>query len=87
LQANAAVDAGAEIDPVPVGSLVVFAGAGVDAGDGAGIYAVGNAFADVSHDGMWHSVLLSDRWQAVGFEVSSGSISANCQDYDLALAG
>jgi hypothetical protein len=54
LQANAAVNAGGKVNPVPVCTLLVFAGAFVDAGDWAGIYAVGNPFTDVRYDGVWH---------------------------------
>jgi hypothetical protein len=54
LETNAAVDAGGEVDPVPVGAFGIFAGALVDAGDWAGIYAVGNAFAGVGENRVCH---------------------------------
>jgi hypothetical protein len=58
LQADATVDAGGKVDPIPVGSFGVFTGTGMDAGNGASVYAVGNAFANVGHNRMWHGVLL-----------------------------
>jgi len=60
LQADTAVNAGREIDPVPVCALLVFAGAFMDAGDWAGIDAVGNPFTDVRYDGVRHSFLRSN---------------------------
>ena len=54
LKANAAVNAGGKIDPVPAGSLSVFSRSFVDAGNGTGINTVGDAFANVSHNGMRH---------------------------------
>jgi hypothetical protein len=57
LQANAAVDAGAEIDPVPVSTLGVFARTLVNAGHWASVYAVGYALAGVGNNRMRHSVL------------------------------
>ena len=54
LQANAAVDAGGKINPVPVGSFLVFAGAFMDAGDRASANAIGNPFTDVSNNSVWH---------------------------------
>ena len=54
LEANAAVNAGVEIDPVEVGSLFVFPLALVNASHRAGIHAVGDALAHVSDDGMSH---------------------------------
>lgn len=52
--ADATVDAGVKVDPVPVGSLLIFSGAFVDAGDRAVVGTGGNAFANVGHDRMRH---------------------------------
>jgi hypothetical protein len=57
LQADAAVNAGGEVDPVPVGAFDVFAGAGVDAGNGASVYTVGYALAGLGDDRMGHGSL------------------------------
>jgi hypothetical protein len=56
LQANATVNAGGKIDPVPVSALGVFARAFVNTGDGAGINTVCDAFANVSHNGVGHNI-------------------------------
>lgn len=52
--ADAAIDAGVEVNPVPVGSLLILSGTLVDAGDGAVVNAGGNAFTNVGHDRMRH---------------------------------
>jgi hypothetical protein len=65
LQTNAAINAGCKVNPVPIGAFGIFARAGMDAGNGAGIYAVGNAFADVCNDRMRHSILS----KSCGFSV------------------
>jgi hypothetical protein len=54
LKADSAVDAGVEIDPVEIGTLLVFAVALIDASHGAGVDAIGNAFAHISNDGVSH---------------------------------
>jgi hypothetical protein len=54
LQANAAINASRKINPTPVGAFGIFARARMDAGDWAGIYAIGNAFACVGNNGVWH---------------------------------
>ena len=59
LEADAAIDAGVEIDPIKVGSLFVLALALVDAGHWTGINAIGNAFAHISDDGVSHGWLGS----------------------------
>lgn len=53
-QADAAVNAGIKVDPVPVRSFLIFARTVVDAGDRAVISAGGNAFTNVGHDRMRH---------------------------------
>ena len=54
LHADATVDADIKVDPVVISSLFVFPGTLVDACDRACINAVGDAFADVRDDGVWH---------------------------------
>jgi hypothetical protein len=54
LQADAAVDAGVEVNPVEARPLAVGPLPGVDAGHRAGIDAIGDAFADVGDDRMGH---------------------------------
>jgi hypothetical protein len=54
LEADAAVDAGGKVDPIPVGAFGVFARTLVDAGDGASIDAIGDAFANVGDNCMGH---------------------------------
>jgi hypothetical protein len=62
LKTDAAVNAGGKVDPVPVGTLGVFAGAFVDAGNGASLNAVGNPFTDVRNNGVGHSLSsIADR--------------------------
>ena len=61
LQADAAIDAGVEVDPIKVCALAVGALAGVDASHGAGINAIGYALADVGDDRVSHlGILRSD---------------------------
>ena len=66
LKADATVDAGCEVDPIPVGSFGVFSRTGVNAGNGAGINTVGNAFACVGNNCMGHRVLSKGigKWEA-----------------------
>jgi hypothetical protein len=59
LQANPAVNASGEINPVPICSFGVFARAIVNAGNRASINAIGNTFAGIRDNRMGHSVLLS----------------------------
>ena len=54
LQADAAIDAGVEVDPIKVCALAVGTLAGVDSSHGAGINAIGYALADVGDDRMSH---------------------------------
>ena len=57
LKTDSAVDAGIKVDPVVVGSLAVLATSLIDAGDRAGIDAVGDAFAHIAHDRVGHDVI------------------------------
>ena len=54
LHANSTVDAGVEIDPIKVCSLLVFAIALIDAGHWASVDAIGDAFAHISNDAVSH---------------------------------
>jgi hypothetical protein len=54
LEANTTVNASRKIDPIPSGSLRIFAGTFFDTSDGTGIDAVGDAFADIGDDGVGH---------------------------------
>ena len=65
LQTNAAINASREVDPIPVGTFSVLLRPRVDAGNWAGINAIGNAFAGIGHNGVWHgfSVLRSSNVQ------------------------
>ena len=73
MQTNAAVDAGGKIDPVPVGTLGVLAGAGVNAGNGTSIHAVGYAFASVGDDRMGHGSFSRVSFFATG-EAGTGKV-------------
>ena len=59
MQTDSAINAGREIDPVPVCSFGVFAWAFVNTGNRAGIDAICDAFTGIRYDRMRHSVLLS----------------------------
>ena len=59
LQTDPTIDAGVEIDPVELSSFLVATLAGLDAGDGTGIEAIGDAFADIGHDRMGHERIES----------------------------
>lgn len=60
LQANATVYAGGKVNPVPVITLNVFTRARVNASYRASIYAISNAFANISNNRMWHGFVFSD---------------------------
>lgn len=60
LQADAAVNAGVEVNPIPVCALLILARPFVDAGDWASIDAIGNAFADISDNSVGHALSLLD---------------------------
>ena len=55
LEADAAIDAGVEIDPVERRALAVGPLAGVDAGHRTGVDAIGHAFAHVGDDRVGHA--------------------------------
>lgn len=59
LQANAAINAGSKVNPVPVCPFFVFAWPFMDASNRAGINAIGNALAGIGQNRMRHSVLSS----------------------------
>jgi hypothetical protein len=67
LEANATVDAGGKVNPVPVGALGIFARTFMDTGNGAGIDAVGNPFADVGNNGVGHGISFSGKDSAERF--------------------
>ena len=54
LEADAAVDAGVEINPIELGALGIGSAARVNASHRAGINAIGHAFADVGDDCVCH---------------------------------
>ena len=60
LEADAAVDASVEINPIELGSLGVGSAARVDASHRAGINAIGHAFADVGDDCVCHQQLFNE---------------------------
>ena len=57
LQANSTVNAGREVNPIPVSTFGVLAGTLVNTGNRASINAIGNAFTNIRYDRMRHSVL------------------------------
>lgn len=59
LQADAAVNAGVEVDPVEARALAVGPLPRVDAGHRAGIDAISDAFADVGDDRVGHAGLMT----------------------------
>ena len=54
LKADAAVNAGLEVNPIEGGALAVCLLAWVNAGDWAGIDAISNALAHIGDDGVGH---------------------------------
>lgn len=60
LHTDAAVYAGSKVNPIPVITLDIFAWAFVNASHWTGIYAICNAFANISNNRVRHSVLSSD---------------------------
>jgi hypothetical protein len=56
LEANAAINAGGKINPIPVSAFGIFSWPFVDAGYGTGIYTICNAFTNFRHDRMCHCV-------------------------------
>jgi hypothetical protein len=55
LHADTAVNAGREINPIPVGTLDIFTGAFVNTGNWASIHTVCHAFTNISHDSVSHN--------------------------------
>jgi hypothetical protein len=65
LKANAAVDAGGKVNPIPIGSFSVFTWAIVNTGYWAGIHTVCDAFAHIRHNCMSHwlfSLVRAQKW-------------------------
>ena len=58
LQTNAAVYAGIEINPIPIGTFDVFAGAGVDASNWTSADTISNSLADICNDSVRHVSIL-----------------------------
>jgi len=58
LQTNPAINAGGKINPVPSISRNIRTRSRMNAGNGTGIHAIGNAFAGVCNNGMWHRISL-----------------------------
>jgi hypothetical protein len=55
LEADTAINAGREVDPIPIGAFSVFARTKMNTGDRTGIDAIGNAFTGVCDNRMGHS--------------------------------
>ena len=55
LETDTTIDTGIKVNPIPVCSLLIFTWAFVNTGDRAGVYAVSDAFANVSHNRVGHS--------------------------------
>ena len=64
MEADAAVNAGRKVNPVPIRAFAVFARTGVNAGDGTGIDTIGNTFAGLGHNrvGQGSTLLKIDRF-------------------------
>jgi hypothetical protein len=59
LEADATIDAGGKVNPVPVSTLDIFTWTFVDASNWTGINTISNAFASIGNNSVWHSVLSS----------------------------
>jgi hypothetical protein len=59
LETNATINAGGKVNPVPIRAFCIFAGTRMNAGDGTGINAIGNAFAGISDNRMGHGKFLT----------------------------
>jgi hypothetical protein len=58
LQTNTAVNAGIKINPKPISTLDIFAGAGVNASNRTSADAISNSLANIRNDSMWHISIL-----------------------------
>jgi hypothetical protein len=58
LQTNAAVNAGIKINPKPITTLDIFAGARVNASNRTSADAISNSLANIRNDSMWHISIL-----------------------------
>jgi hypothetical protein len=58
LQTNATVYAGIKINPIPIGSFDVFAGAGVNASHRTSAYTISNSLANIRNDSVRHVSIL-----------------------------
>jgi hypothetical protein len=62
LQTNAAVYAGIEVNPIPIGTFDVFAWAGVNASHRTSADAISNSFANIRNDSVRHVSILDFRF-------------------------
>ena len=71
LQTNPTINAGREIDPIPITAFRVFTRAFVNTGHWASIYTIGNAFTSICNNRMWHSVLSLKNAKQINLIASS----------------
>lgn len=79
LHTDSAINAGSEVNPVPVCAFGIFTRPFVNTGDWTSIDTISDAFTDVGNNGVWHSVLsLQDRSEqfGLGFKAQISSCSA-----------
>jgi hypothetical protein len=65
LKADAAINTGSKVNPVPVSTLDIFTRSFMDASHWTSINAIGNAFTSIGNNCVWHSVLSLDSWLLV----------------------
>ena len=70
MQTDAAVNAGGEVNPIPICSFYVFARSLVDARDRTGVDTIGNAFANIRHYSVGHRLLLTQPIESIDPKVS-----------------
>jgi hypothetical protein len=55
LEADAAVNTGGKVNPVPISTFDIFTGTWMNASNWAGINAISDTLAGISNNSVWHS--------------------------------
>ena len=85
LEADAAIDAGVEINPEELSALFVATLSGLNTSHRASIEAIGDAFADIGHDRVGHGAIQAS-WILVSHPGQAGALTALHQGFGCLLS-
>ena len=85
LEADAAIDAGVEINPEELSALLVASLSGLNTSHRASIEAIGDAFADIGHDRVGHGAIQAS-WILVSHPGQTGALTALHQGFCCLLS-